>query len=186
MTLWKHLNFVVFFVFAIFSAQQANSNFCDKALVQTKQEKLVLRELQAGAEIYPKYIDREVYVFRENKSKLWTVWGRDSQSKLKKLFWSEDVRLENAYFYVDEQKRQRVLATGKKMSHAGVWGILRSQENVTNVRNWIAVSYNPFYRPELVAQFRISETELSIHRASYVWFLKSGKVLAALNDQAVP
>jgi hypothetical protein len=120
-------------------------------------------------------IGKRIYVFNEITKKIWTAWARDSDGKLKKLFWAESLSLKNAEFEIDEAKRQLVIKRGKRMPHAGVWGILQA-EDALPLKSSVGIRYNPFENPEEPAVFRAVDTGEKIESADTVNFKSDGQV----------
>lgn len=88
------------------------------------------------------YLGEDIYVFRENQKNLWTLWSADQKVH---LGYSKALLLESAEFFVDQEKRRRVLQRGKKEPHAGVFGKLIAVNKVSaELSRGRVARYNPF------------------------------------------
>jgi hypothetical protein len=115
-----------------------------------------------------KHTGTRVYVFKEIKNNVWTVWNA---TKTKKLFWTSELTLKDASFFVDEEKRQEVLTSQKRMPHAGIFGTIdKVKSNFTT-----EVYYNPFK----TKHFKNKKNNNSIHTCKSVLFSDSGKVFVS-------
>jgi hypothetical protein len=114
-----------------------------------------------------KHIGQKVYVFKEIKQGIWTVWNKE---KTQKLFWTKSLTLINAHFFVDQEKREKVLDTGKRFPHAGVFGTLVNldPENQAGTE----IYYNPF----TTQSFEKRKAKTRVNKASRVVFSQDGRV----------
>jgi hypothetical protein len=112
-----------------------------------------------------KLFGQRVYVFKEIKNKVWTVWNED---RTERLFWARELNLTNASFFVDQSKRNQVMKSRKRIPHAGVFGILSDIIDLVGAE----VYYNPF----LTKKFQKKELGTDVSKAKALHFNKNGKV----------
>jgi hypothetical protein len=112
-----------------------------------------------------KYVGQRVYVFKEIKNQVWTVWD---EARKEKLFWTNAITLTDAQFFVDQNKRTAVIKTQKRMPHAGVFGTIQQIQEV----NQSELCYNPF----LMKEFQNKKNQKPIKEGKIVFFSECGKV----------
>lgn len=85
--------------------------------------------------------DSLVFVFRENRQQIWTLWN---VSQSRHLEYRSRLQLKDVTFEVNEEKRQDVIRRGAKRPHAGVRGRRIRVTGRQDHEYWLEIEYNPF------------------------------------------
>ncbi len=107
-----------------------------------------------------------VFIYRNLTKGCWSI--KDTKTN-RVVGHADSIRLVNCRFKVSEAGRQRVIRERKKYVHAGVVGMLTS-ENST-IDSWSPVRYNPY----MTATF-VDLSGNAVHTASAVLLDNNGKV----------
>lgn len=103
----------------------------------------------------------EVLVFKDIKNNRWTIWSIDKKVH---LGYRKSLSLKDCKLIVLEDKRQKVVSTGKRFPHAWIIGKITKVKKQTK-----EITYNPFKDKGFILKNKI------IKESNEIFFSSKGK-----------